>query len=629
MMSIAEWVAERFSQGIIPPFSFIYDDQSSSELLQGWQYKQEGYTFTYTDPQTKLQICCACEIFPGFPALEWALTLKNCGESDTPIIEDIQAIDVVQSFGTEEEFTLHHAMGSSASRMDFAPVDIEMTENEETKFAPVGGRSSNTTALPFFNIEGKGEGLFLGIGWSGQWAASLTNAGNGKLKMRAGMELTYLKLHPGEEIRTPRILLLFWEGDERMAANNLLRRFILTHHTLHADGKPVTTPLACNGGPQMFNESNNATEQNQIALAQRYRQFGLDTECWWIDAGWYEGGWPNGVGSWFVRKDGFPNSLRAVSDAVKELGMGFLLWFEPERVHQGTWLDRDHPEWVIKLPDSPNGLLNLGDPKAIRWLIDHVSGMIESEGIGIYRQDFNMDPLPYWRATDESDRQGITEIRYIENLYTFWDELLDRHPGLIIDNCASGGRRIDLETISRSIPLWRTDYQYFEPNGYQCHTYGLSFYLPCSGTGNGYPDPYSFRSSMNSGFVLGWNLYLPDFPVEQAQHLIAEYKRLRPLFYGDYFPLTEHKITDDVWMAYQFYRQDMKQGMILAFRRPESPCSVMCLKPGGLQANAQYEVVFEDTGDKKILNGDEFGAGIDVEIIDAPGSLLITYREYA
>ncbi len=72
----------------------------------------------------------------------------------------------------------------------------------------------------------------------------------------------------------------------------------------------------------------------------------------------------------------------------------------------------------------------------------------------------------------------MTEIRYIEGLYTFWDELRLRHPNLIIDNCASGGRRIDLETVSRSVALWRSDYRYFEPNGQQCHTYGLSFYLP-------------------------------------------------------------------------------------------------------------------------------------------------------
>lgn len=64
-----------------------------------------------------------------------------------------------------------------------------------------------------------------------------------------------------------------------------------------------------------------------------------------------------------------------------------------------------------------------------------------------------MDPLEYWQAADVEDRQGITEIRHIEGLYKLWDELRQEFPNLIIDNCSSGGRRIDMETISRSLPL--------------------------------------------------------------------------------------------------------------------------------------------------------------------------------
>ncbi|MBI1926999.1 alpha-galactosidase, partial [Candidatus Poribacteria bacterium] len=431
---------------------------------------------------------------------------------------------------------------------------------------------------------------------------------------------------------------LFWQGDDRMRGHNLFRRFILAHHTrlqnptdgsAGASPSQLPGPFAFSGYPQLGLEFNKATEHNQIALAERCREFGLEPEYWWIDAGWFEGRWPNGVGNWFVRKDGFPNGLRPVSDAVKQMGMGFLLWFEPERVHQGTWLDREHPDWVLRIPDRPNGLLNLGVPEVRRWLTDHISGMIESEGISIYRQDFNMDPLPYWRALDAPDRQGMAEIRYVEGLYAFWDELLARHPGLIIDNCASGGRRIDLETTSRSIPLWRTDYRYFEPNGYQCHTYGLNFYLPCSGTGSNPPEPYSFRSSMNSAVVLGWNLYLPDFPLEQAQRLIAEYKRIRHFFYGDFYPLTSHSTHDDVWMAYQFHREDMKQGMFLVFRRPESPYLSARLKLGGLHPQARYELTFEDTGVKQTLTGEALCAGISVTIERAPSALLVTYRELA
>jgi hypothetical protein len=69
----------------------------------------------------------------------------------------------------------------------------------------------------------------------------------------------------------------------------------------------------------------------------------------------------------------------------------------------------------------------------------------------VYRNDFNMDPLPYWRAADAPDRQGITEIRYVEGLYAMWDEIRAKTSGTVPDDCASGGRRIDLEMCIRSI----------------------------------------------------------------------------------------------------------------------------------------------------------------------------------
>ena len=76
----------------------------------------------------------------------------------------------------------------------------------------------------------------------------------------------------------------------------------------------------------------------------------------------------------------------------------------------------------------------------------------------MYRQDFNIPPADYWNKNDTADRIGMTEIGHVEGLYKFLDTLLSRHPGLIIDNCASGGRRIDIEMMSRSFVMWRSDH---------------------------------------------------------------------------------------------------------------------------------------------------------------------------
>jgi alpha-galactosidase len=315
-----------------------------------------------------------------------------------------------------------------------------------------------------------------------------------------------------------------------------------------------------------------------------------------------------------------------VTQAAKDWGgKGFVVWFEPERVYEGTRIDREHPEWVTALPGNPNRLFNLGDPGALAWLTDEISGFIRSEGVTIYRQDFNFDPAPYWKAMDGPDRVGVAEMKHIEGLYAFWDALLARNPGLLVDNCASGGRRIDLETIGRSIPLWRTDYSYFEPNGYQCHTYGLHFFLPASGTGNNNPQKYHFRSSLGGAVVLGWELN-NAFDVTQALEDVAEFKSLRAYLFGDYYPLTEYSTSDEAWAAFQWDRPEERDGIVLAFRRPLAATAAIVVKLQGLDAGADYEVSFEDYGIAVFKSGRELASGLSVKIAEAPGSLLVKYR---
>ena len=192
-------------------------------------------------------------------------------------------------------------------------------------------------------------------------------------------------------------------------------------------------------------------------------------------------------GNWKPREDLYPNGFRPISDLLHQSGRQFLLWVEFERVAPNTPWAREHADWLLDVPAdrtvswadygdhlSPaewvameskrnklgpgDKLLDLGNPDARRFLTDYLSKMIADFGLDCLRQDSNIAHLEYWRNADAPDRQGLTEIRYVEGQYALWDELLTRHPNLFLDNCASGGRRIDLESISRATPLWRTDY---------------------------------------------------------------------------------------------------------------------------------------------------------------------------
>ena len=635
----AAFVQDHWIQGKTPAFSFLYGGRDSASFLKNWKMTEEISvadgdktirTISYADPSTGLMIKAECIIYKDFPAIEWVLHFKNTSKANTPFLDEIQAVDTGFPFPASGEAVLHRAAGSDDKPTDFMPFDEPLPPGREISFGVQEGKSSGRGSLPFFNVELPEGGVVAALGWSGQWQASVGRNAAGAARLRAGMKRTHLVLLPGEEIRSPRVALVFWTGPDRYAGHNSFRRFVLKHHTPQKDGKPVVLPLASsagNGGPAPCNENSCTTERWSIATAYRYAQFGLAPEVWWIDAGWFDGSqasWWEGVGNWTVNRANFPNGLRPIADAAKQLGMGFCVWFEPERVYHGTRLDRERPEWLIRKPGADSALFNLGLPAARKWMTEYISDTIDREGITVFRQDFNFDPQEYWRGADAPDRVGMTEIRHIEGLYAFWDELLKRHPGLLIDNCAGGGRRLDLETITRSVPLWRSDYPFTEFT--QSQTFGIHHYLPCNGTGNITPKTYNFRSTISSALIINWD-FAGDFSVKKARDLLAEYKRLRPYFYGDFYPLTAYSDSASDWLAYQFDRPEDGDGMALAFRRSASETPTCAVKFHGLNPAASYDVFFEDYGIRIIKSGAELlGPGLELRIPEPAASLLITYK---
>jgi alpha-galactosidase len=262
--------------------------------------------------------------------------------------------------------------------------------------------------------------------------------------------------------------------------------------------------------------------------------------------------------------------------------------------------------------------------------------MIAEVGIDIYRQDFNVEPLPYWRAADEPDRVGIHEIRHVEGLYALWDELSARHPGLAIDNCASGGRRIDLETTSRAFPLWRSDYTdavalhagYSLQIGAQCQVGGLSRWVPLHTAAVWTFAPYDFRSSMATGVIPYMDIRAADYPTDAAKAAFRELKRLRPFWLGDFRTIVPLTAAPHDWAAYQCHRPDLRSGFAVFLRRHESPYPTLSASLAGIDAAGTYEVRSSPTFDQAPpvrMTGAELAA-LSVSIADRPGSLLVEYR---
>lgn len=209
-----KWFEGNFKSGNSSlPFSFKYDGDGSSSFLTDWKSEwKSDELLVLTDPRTGLECSCEVTAFDDFPAVEWVLYFKNTGTAPTPIIEDILPVDTAFAMNKDIPARVHHAKGSDCKIDDFMPLETLMgTDNSKLHLEPQFSRSSDGT-MPFFNIDMTGEGVIGAIGWTGAWKADITRDEEA-FHLSAGMKKTHLKLLPGEEMRTPRILLIFWEGD--------------------------------------------------------------------------------------------------------------------------------------------------------------------------------------------------------------------------------------------------------------------------------------------------------------------------------------------------------------------------------------------------------------------------------
>jgi alpha-galactosidase len=478
--------------------------------------------------------------------------------------------------------------------------------------------------------------LILAVGWPGQWEAKFERYEDGSLRLRAGQQLTHLVLKPGEEIRTPSTTLLFWQGDDPVRAQNLWRSWYLAHVLPRIGGEPQPPTTQVQVGGSL----------HQWGNVQAYLNEGIKPDILWRDAGsdskstWYPSVGPRktewlNTGTWEPDPSRYPQGFRPFSDKARANGMQFLLWFEPERVGDpGSWLGKNHPEWLLP-GNSAGDVLNLGNPDALKWLIEHIDRMVKVEGLDWYREDLNGDGYATaWRKADAPDRQGIAENLHVQGLLAFWDELRRRNPSLRLDSCASGGRRNDLETMRRSVPLLRSDWSVMDfkdaplqREGNQSQTYGLSSWLPWQGAGVHFTDSYSVRSYYLTGFGMiipgGWRKTVESTAAVRKGY--AECRRIAPLMLGDYYPLTVHSLDTTSWMAWQFHRTDLGEGVVQAFRRSEADGETLSVKLRGLDPRASYEIENLDGG-KETRTGAELMHSHTITLKQKPAAAIFVLK---
>lgn len=574
--------------------------------------------------------------YPSENAIEWQARLQAPAEMEPPLYTELQSADFVVRFDSDSPVTLHWSKGSRAEASDFQPRDDVLTVGKPVVLQSFGGRSSDGV-LPYFNLASDGGGLIVAVGWSGDWKATFNLLGEGKVRVTAGLARSRFKLRAGERVRLPSILLLAYRG-RWIDGQNRFRRLMLRHFTPTSYPPMELMPVAASvHGMFGFNET---SESELVKLAGDIAALKLPLDTFWLDAGWNEGGFPAAQGNPNADPKRFPRGLAPVGAAARQAGMRFLVWFEPERAMRGSWLDRERRTWLLEPAGTPPELrylendgfrlLDLGRAEARNWALDSIGAHIRDAGIAIYRQDFNVYPSFFWRTGEADDAVGLREIRYTNGLYEFLDELARRHPGLIMDNCASGGRRLDFELMRRCVALWRSDNCWDDqsaPRNLQAMTHGLSHWLPLHGLGASSTDAVMLRSGMGACASYAINFRDLAAVARLRQHL-DRYLKVRALFAADFYPLTEWSTDPAKWLAFQFHDEGTGQGLVQAFCGTGAPQQGPRLMLRGLEPDRFYTITDWDNPSAPIKRrGAELArTGIEVRSQGGNTAIVLEYH---
>lgn len=671
------WTNNRsvFAQAILPGcgFSFRYDGRTvGTAFTDDWkivapQDRRDGWSRVEAVHGSGLKVTRSLRIYPDFKAAEFSLAFENVGPNKLPPISALHALNM--SFGKQLHKSCVISSGGGLYDSFYPPRTFAIRKNSFSPSVPNvgkvelttdGGRSSNKD-LPFWFVhnEEHHEGLFAAFGWTGQWGALvMCDPGADALTLKGRIPEVNICLEPGEKLEGPSVLVGLYQG-ALADGSNQLRRLIRDEFTPKLAGQQFL-PMA------MYDHWFDVGEDFDEALLKKLADAAAEVgqEYFLLDAAWYAGaiadnagGFSAGLGNWNqVDTTKLPNGLAAVAQHVRAKGLKFGLWFEPERVAAGSWLAKEHPDWILwdhgkmtsawswmiennpemKWLDRRYGLLDYSRVEVQEWARAMMDRYLSEHDIRYVRHDFNLEPLPYWEANETADRKGALQMRHIRGLYAVIDWLRARHPNTVFEGCASGGRRIDLETARRFHTFLISDHV-ADPAIMRFHLFGINHFLPGNYHWVAYtlptplqkqfePDDLGAQSLFGgafgaSGRVDRWSGEMRAF---MRRH-VEVWKTLRRYLIEDYYPLTAQPDSLTSWSGWQFHDPQDQSGFMQTFRTDTADATHRFF-PRGLDEAGRYR--FTDAysaASFELIGGQAMSQGIEVTQ-DAMSSRVFKYK---
>jgi alpha-galactosidase len=433
-------------------------------------FKGKCLVCSHSDPILRLRVESVYEAFKGTPVVRRHSRVIN--EGNTPLGIEFLSSAMLHGLADpqnyEQELRIHVALNSwmaegqwhtlRPSEMGF--VENERTSRSEAQASSIGGWSTERY-LPM----AMAENLKLGIIWfwqiehNGSWYWEISNGSDGT--GHADDVYAYLggpddlhaaawkRLAPGESYESVPVAVGCVRGgfEEAVEALTGYRRIACVREGRNKSHCPV-----------IFNDYMNClwgdpTEAEELPLIAAAAKAGC--EYFVIDAGWYADinkDWNPTIGAWQPSSKRWPRGLKFVLDQIRQNGMIPGLWLEPEVAGAKSLLAQKPDNWFFmrhgkRVLKNSRYLLDFRNPQVRAYLDQVIARLVNEYGVGYIKMDYNVDSLQGTELNADSFGQGLLEHN---RAHLAWlDSILNRYSDVVVENCGSGGGRMDYAMLSR------------------------------------------------------------------------------------------------------------------------------------------------------------------------------------
>ena len=326
--------------------------------------------------------------------------------------------------------------------------------------------SSSNRANPFVMLskestsEDFGDCYGFNLIYSGNHYEAVEVSGYGKTRIVTGINPQSFSwcLDAGETFETPEAVMAYsHEGFNGMSQH--MHKFV-REHIVRGYWKDKVRPVLLNSWEAAYFDIN---EKKLLNLAKAGKDVGV--ELFVMDDGWFgeRNDDTQSLGDWDVNEKKLPNGVKGLASKIKEMGLDFGIWVEPEMVNVKSKLYDAHPDWVLQIPDKPHSegrnqrILDLSKKEVQDFIIDKMTEVFSSGDISYVKWDMNRTFTDYYSQGTDSSKQGEVAHRYMIGLYRCMKTLTEKFPKILFEGCAAGGNRFDLGILSYFPQIWASD----------------------------------------------------------------------------------------------------------------------------------------------------------------------------